>query len=250
MPYNQEKIWIIGASSGIGRSLSIALAKQGATLILSARREEELQKLNEELEGQHTILPLDAVNQLQMVQIIEHVFIVHETIDRVIFLPALYDPNPIADMDIDKMVNAVAINITAAMSITHALLPYFEKQKSGQIALCGSVAGYVGLPNGQPYSATKAAIINFAESLHAESPDYLDIKLINPGFVETPMTDKNEFDMPMIIKPEQAANYILKGLKKKAFEIHFPKRFTYLLKAIASLPYGLMLPIIKRFDKK
>ena len=105
-----------------------------------------------------------------------------------------------------------------------------QKQDYGQIALCGSVAGYRAHPMGS-YSVTKAAIINLAESLRAEEPQ-LDIKVINPGFVRTPMTDKNDFDMPMMIEPEDAARTIANGLQTRRFEIHFPKRFTLLVKIL------------------
>jgi short-subunit dehydrogenase len=102
------------------------------------------------------------------------------------------------------------------------------------------------LPEGQPYSATKAAIINLAESLHAEEGHHIDVKLISPGFVRTPLTDKNDFAMPMIIEPDQAAIAIADGLLSKRFEIHFPKRFTMLLKLLRALPYGLSLKITAR----
>ncbi|MDB2415456.1 SDR family NAD(P)-dependent oxidoreductase, partial [Rickettsiales bacterium] len=208
MNFEDETIWIIGASSGIGKELSIKLASHGAKLILSARRESELKKLQKELGPEHKIYPLDVSDKKQVKEVCAKIAKLKNGVDRVLFMPALYKPDSIANMDLEFMSKAVDVNIKGAMYITHAILPIFEKQKSGQIALCGSVAGYTGLPNGQPYSATKAAIINFAESLHAEAPDYINIKLISPGFVQTPMTAKNDFDMPMIITPQKAASYI------------------------------------------
>ena len=119
-----------------------------------------------------------------------------------------------------------------------ASLPILRSQGYGQLVLCGSVAGYRGLPNGQPYSATKAALINLAESLRAEER-VLDIKVINPGFVRTALTDKNTFKMPMRIEPEEAARIIAEKLQTNCFEIHFPKRFTFFAKLIALLPAWL-----------
>ena len=104
----------------------------------------------------------------------------------------------------------------------------------------------MGLPQGQPYSATKAAIINLAESLNTECGDTVDIKLISPGFVRTPLTDKNSFPMPMMMEPEQAARMIADGLLSRRFEIHFPKKFTLLLKALRLLPYALSLRLMRR----
>jgi short-subunit dehydrogenase len=249
MTVENETIWIIGASSGIGRELAIQLADSGAKLILSARREDELEKLQKELGAGHKIYPLDVADNSRVKEVCSKIAKLKNGVDRVIFMPALYRPDSIANMDLEFMSKMVDVNIKGALYITHGILPLFEKQKSGQFALCGSVAGYTGLPNGQPYSATKAAIINFTESLHAESPDYIDIKLISPGFVSTPMTEKNDFDMPMVITPQKAAVSIIKGLNKSAFEIHFPKKFTLLLKFLSVLPYGLKLFFTKKMSK-
>jgi short-subunit dehydrogenase len=133
--------------------------------------------------------------------------------------------------------------LNGAFNAVHAVLPILKSQAHGQFVLCGSVAGYCGLPNGQPYSATKAGVINLAESLRAEE-GHLDIKVINPGFVRTPLTDKNNFKMPMMIEPEEAAKIIVKGLQSKKFEIHFPKRFTFLMKILSVLPDFLYFKII------
>lgn len=250
MTFKNETIWIIGASSGIGRELAIQLADSGAKLILSARREGELKKLQKELGAGHKIYPLDVADNSQVKEVCSKTAKLKSGIDRVIFMPALYKPDSISKMDMEFMSKMVDVNIKGALYVTHGVLPIFEKQKSGQIALCGSVAGYTGLPNGQPYSATKAAVTNFAESLHAESPEYVDIKLISPGFVSTPMTDKNDFDMPMVITPEQAAGSIIKGLNKSAFEIHFPKKFTVLLKLLSIFPYRLKLSLTRKMKGK
>ena len=133
------------------------------------------------------------------------------------------------------------------LNCLHAVLPILQRQKSGQIALCGSVAGYRGLPNAQPYGATKAAIINLAESLKLETAGSgIDVRVINPGFVRTPMTDKNSFDMPMIISPEQAARSLADQLAGSGFEIHFPKKFTWAMKILRLLPDALYFPIVRR----
>ena len=141
----------------------------------------------------------------------------------------------------------VDINVNGALNTIDAVYPQMRRSGKGQIVLCGSVAGYAGLPNSQPYSLTKAAIINLAQTLKTEAQRYnVDVKLISPGFVRTPLTDKNDFQMPMIVEPEYAAKTIADGLSAKAFEIHFPKKFTWIVKILSLLPYGLYFPITRK----
>lgn len=237
------QIWIIGASSGIGYELAKTLAAEGKELVLSARNEAALKKLAKELPGKHQILPLDVSDEKAVMQAVKKI----KDLSSVIFLAAIYKPGSIAQMDMENMRQMMAINMMGAFYVTAAVLPLFREKRAGQIVLGGSVAGYSGLPSSQPYGATKAAIINFAETLRAEASRYnIDVKVINPGFVKTPMTDKNSFAMPMIVTAEYAAQAIAKGLKKKAFEIHFPKRFTYILKCLGILPYALFFAVVKR----
>lgn len=230
-----ERIWIIGASSGIGEALAHAYAAQGASLILSARRKAELSSLNVALGGGHAILPLD-VSSAEAMRAAAHAVFQRGAVDRILFMAATYTPTPTDAMTEATTSHIIDVNLKGAFHTVIAALPFLLKQKRGQLALCGSVAGYRGLPNSQPYAATKAAIINLAESLRAEHGSTLDIRVINPGFVETPMTAKNSFHMPMMVSPQEAAQAIVDGLKGSAFEVHFPKRFTRLMKLLRWLP--------------
>lgn len=245
-------VWIVGASSGIGAAVANKLAKEGAILAISARREEKLAEIKENLNGdKHKIYPLD-VTDIEKVQKttlkIQNNF---GRIDSVIFMAAGYSPNNGYEPDIDLVKQIVDINLNGALNLAHSVLPILKSQEQGQLAICASVAGYRGLPGGQPYCATKAALINFTESLYIENSKYgIDVKVINPGFVRTPLTDKNKFKMPFIIEADDAANRIFKGLKSKAFEIHFPKRFTYLLKILQILPNWLYLKIMNKVADK
>lgn len=262
--YQDEVVWIIGASSGIGEALAKELSLKGATLALSARRKKLLEKLKASLRGpdkkskqkksqheksQHKIFLLDVTDAKLISQTAKKIHTTFGKIDRVIFLAAAYTPMKLDTLDINTTSEIVKINLLGALYTIHAILPIFKKQMHGQIALCGSVAGYFGLPEGQPYSLTKAGIINLAESLKSESPNFIDVKLISPGFVRTELTDKNNFHMPMIINTEQAAKAITRGLVTGNFEIHFPKRFTIWLKLLRLLPYFLALKIAKTFKK-
>lgn len=250
MTFSDETIWIIGASSGIGEALAKQLAAENATIILSARSTDKLEQIQKEIGEHHLIFPLDTSDEKAVYTTYEAIMEKVPTLDRVLFMAGIYEPTNIEGIDTAFAQQIMNVNFMGAIYTTQAVLPVFKKQGAGQIVLCASVAGYSGLPNGQPYSASKAALINFAESLHAEVPKNIDVKVINPGFVETPLTDKNDFEMPMCITPDQAATAIIKGLQSKNFEIHFPKKFTYLVKLLTSLPYFLKLKISKKLAEK
>lgn len=244
--YTGKTVWIIGASSGIGRALAQELDMRGAKLILSARNDESLARLNSLLGNRHAVFPLDVTKKETVAAALKQI----ETIDSTLYLAAAYTPSYIQDMSEENISETIAINLEGAMTCLRALIPYYKSQGHGQIALCGSVAGYGGLPGGQPYSATKAAIINLAESLRAEMrDDNIDVRLISPGFVKTPLTDKNDFAMPMMIEAEEAARAIADGLMGKKFEIHFPKTFTILMKLLSSLPYAVYFYLVSKIKR-
>ncbi|MDI9349531.1 MAG: SDR family NAD(P)-dependent oxidoreductase [Candidatus Symbiobacter sp.] len=247
--FNGEVIWIIGASSGIGAALARELSAQGAVLVLSSRRQDRLDELNLSLGGKHLVSVLDVTDAAAFTQTAQAIHANYGRINRVIFLAAAYEPMKLDDLDLAKTHQIVASNLCGAFNAIQAILPLMKQQKiMGQIALCGSVAGYIGLPAGQPYSATKAAIINLAESLYAEIGEWVDVKLISPGFVRTPLTAKNNFFMPMMIEPEQAAMAIANGLRSSCFEIHFPKKFTLIIKLLRLLPRHLSLKLIRKLN--
>lgn len=248
--FQNKHIWIIGASSGIGKAIAIHLAREGATLALSARSEEDLNKTLTTLEEvapnqPHLALPLDVLDHEALYSAGQTLTQTRPRIDSIIHLAAIYDPTSFKDMERESAHNLIDINLKGSINLILTALPLFRQQQGGQLAICGSVAGYCGLPNGQPYSASKAAIINLVESLCAEEPG-LDIRLISPGFVRTPLTDKNPFPMPFIIEPEEAAERIANGLLGKAYEIHFPKRLTLMMKLLRLLPAPLYFALTRR----
>lgn len=241
----KERIWIVGASHGIGQELARLYARQGASLILSARNRQPLTELADKIGGAD-IQPLDVADRVSFDAAAANIAM-SGRLDRIIHLAALYDPGRIADLDPATAAQIVNVNLTGSFHMAQigpALL-----RAGGQLALCGSVAGYVGLPQGQIYSATKAGVINLAESLRAERSD-LDIRLICPGFVDTRMTRKNDFRMPAIMRPDAAAMAIRDGLAGRKFEIHFPHRLTRSLKLIRALPYGLSMRLTRRLSQE
>ena len=241
-----KKVWIIGASSGIGAALARAVYKAGATMILSARSEEKLDQINEDLGSHHTVLPLDVADQPAFVEAIK----THAgACDSILFLPAIYTPGNLTASKLEDVNHSIAVNLTSAMTLAHTAEHVMKR--GSQLVLCASVAGYRGLPNGQPYCATKAAIINLAESLKTDwAPKGIDVKMISPGFVRTPLTDKNDFKMPMVIEPKEAADKIVRGMMSKAFEIHFPKGFTYIVKLLNFMVYPLFFWLMKGLAEK
>jgi len=245
--YAGKNIWVIGASSGIGEATARELSALGAHVTLSARSEDKLNKINKSLGSVHTVLPVDAADPISLIKAAE----TFKRLDSVIFMAAIYAPHTQKTKDINFIHDMINVNLGGAFNTVNAVLPIFEKQGFGQIALCGSVAGYRGLPYGQPYCATKAAIINYAESLKIELEEKnIDVKVINPGFVKTPLTDKNDFHMPMIIETKDAAKALTKDLQSHAFEIHFPKKFTWIMKFISVLPRWLYFPLSRLMKKK
>lgn len=237
-----ERIWIMGASDGIGAALARLWAARGASLILSARSEDRLADLAQELGGAE-VLPCDVTDR-DSLDTVAKAIIDRGKVDRAITLAALYDPGKVMELDPDEAARIVNVNLTGSFNFARAAVPLLRQ--GGQLALTGSVAGYFGLPQGQIYSATKAGVINLAESLRAELANDVDVRLISPGFVDTRLTQKNDFDMPALMQPAAAAEAILNGLDKGGFEVHFPRRLTLPLKFLRALPYGLAMRLTKR----
>ncbi|MGR3724068.1 SDR family NAD(P)-dependent oxidoreductase [Abyssibius alkaniclasticus] len=239
-----ELIWIIGASEGIGAALAHHYAAARARLVLSARSEDKLNAVLAELDGKHIAVPLD-VSDRASVEAAARTIAPLGPLARVVHLAAMYDPGHVRHLDADKAAQLVATNLMGSFHIAQ-IAPSLLRQ-GGQLALCGSVAGYIGLPKGQIYSASKAAVINLTESLRLELAGAVDVRLICPGFVDTRLTRQNDFAMPAIITPEAAAGAIARGLNTRRFELHFPKRLTLGLKLLSALPYWAALPLLRRF---
>ena len=231
-------IWVIGASSGIGAALAMELSQRGARVILSARRQKDLEAVKEGLAGtEHMVYPLDVREINQIKSVIDDLKEKEVRLSSVIFMPAFYKPHSVGGHDIDIIDQMIAVNLTGAFNVVHCVKPWLLQQGYGQIVLCSSIAGYRGLPMGQPYCATKAGLISYAESLKIElEASNLDVKVISPGFVKSPLTDKNDFPMPFIIGVDIAAKVIADGLLKRGFEISFPKRMIFVMKVLRLMP--------------
>ncbi|WP_339107600.1 SDR family NAD(P)-dependent oxidoreductase [Thioclava sp. GXIMD4216] len=246
MDFNGKTIWLVGASSGIGEALAFELAQRGARLVLSARSEAPLQALQQRLGPHHAVLPVDLADKAGVDAACQAILplVGQGPLDGMITTAALYDPGLVREIDWDKAEQLMRVNLLGTLAFAQAAPALLRK--GGQLAIFGSVAGYFGLPKGQFYSASKAAVINLVESLRVEYAPDIDVRLISPGFVNTRLTQKNQFDMPFIMEPEAAAKAVADGLAGHRFEIHFPKRLTLGLKLLQLLPYALSLRLTKR----
>tara|TARA_B100001564_G_scaffold165235_1_gene138897 strand:+ start:171 stop:932 length:762 start_codon:yes stop_codon:yes gene_type:complete len=244
-------IWITGASSGIGKALAIKFAEKGWTVAASARRENLLEDLNKFNPNIYSF-PLD-VTEIENCKLVANKIIEKfGGIDICVFGTGMHDPKSEKRFNLNKIREIMEVNYFGTMNSINSIYEYFSEKKNGQISIISSVAGYRGLPAAGAYCASKAALTSYAESLNFDMQmKNVKVSLISPGFIKTPMTDQNDFPMPMIKSPEFAANEIFKGLtEKKSFEIHFPKAFTYFLKFLQILPSSIYFKLVSKGMKK
>jgi len=238
-----KRVWLVGASSGIGAALARELSRRGARLALSARSVDKLLALSI---PDAFLLPCDATDVASLADARRSIVDIWGGIDLVIYLAGDYVPMRADNFDLAVAERVVTVNFNAAMRLAATVLA--DLKPGGGIAFVASVAGYRGLPKALAYGPGKAALIHFAEVLHLDlAPKGIGVWVINPGFVSTQLTAKNDFTMPALLTPEQAAIATVDGFKSANFEIHFPKRFTRLMKLLALLPYGWYFPLIRRF---
>ncbi len=241
-----KRVWLVGASTGIGRATAIALHIAEATVIVSARSAAPLAELAAQYPGMQTI-QLDATDEAG-VKAAAHKLIAEGGLDLVMYCAGIYEPLRAQEISSAIMTQHMQVNYIGAVFVTQAVLPAMLAAKRGHLSYVSSVAGFRGLPKSLAYGPTKAAMINMAEALYIDLHDEgLGVSLINPGFVETPLTSQNTFRMPALIKPEQAAQEIMAGWKDGQFEMHFPKRFTTWLKLMRSLPYTVYFKMTRQF---
>ena len=228
-----KKYWIIGSSSGIGKELAKKLDAKGYELILSSRNHEKLNELNSTLINNHEVIPLDLSDKNQCLKVSKN--IINKEIDslHIIFMSATYSPDDSSDYE--NVINVNILGLLHILSVTKEFLK--NTNDTSQLIICSSLVAYKGLPYSQPYSMTKAALYNLASSLHIELKNIVDVKVITPGFVKTPLTDKNNFPMPLIISASSAASIIAKGMvSSKKFEISFPLPMYLIMKGLQTMP--------------
>ena len=244
---NNKVIWITGASSGIGKSLAIKFANEGWQVAVSARRESLLKELSDTNSNIHSF-PLDVTDSEKCKDVSTEIINKLENIEICIFCTGIHDPKSEKSLDLEKVRKIMEVNFFGTVNSINSVYDYFRKKRSGHISMVSSVAGYRGLPAGGAYCASKSALTTFAESLYFDLKRFnVRVSVVHPGFIKTPMTDQNDFPMPMIKSPEFAADEMFKGLtQSNAFEIHFPKQFTFIMKILKIMPNWLYLKLIKK----
>ena len=249
--FSGKRVWVIGASSGIGEACAKALLLKGAKVALSSRRAERLNQIAlNGINDQALVIPLDVTDDAQLQNGYQTILIAWGGIDLLLFVSGMYVPLRADNFDIQVAEKTIDANLLGPMGAVALVLPEMLKAKFGHIAIVGSVAGYSGLPKALAYGPSKAAIINFCENLYYDLlPTGVSVHMISPGFVATEATAQNDFEMPALISAEEAAQEILTGIQKGEFDIHFPKRFSRFLKFLRILPYPMYFWIVRRFVK-
>jgi len=243
-------VWIVGASTGIGRATAELLHTRGARVVVSARNAAMLEEFVARHAGSASIA-LDVTERDAMRTAAQRIVQTDGRIDLVVYCAGHYRAMRATQFDLDDALRHQQVNYVGALHLLDAVLPQLLRQvahgEPAHLSLVSSVAGYRGLPNSLAYGPTKAALINLGETLFLDlRPKGVGVSVINPGFVETPLTAQNQFNMPALISSERAAQEIVRGWERGEFEIHFPKRFTHMLKAMSYLSDGLYFAAIRR----
>ncbi|SMR72015.1 Short-chain dehydrogenase [Aliiroseovarius halocynthiae] len=227
-----KTLWLVGASEGLGREIARKLDAKGARVILSARNAKRIEALASEL-THATALPLD-VTDLPSVRAaaakIPH-------LDGVIYNAGTYDPMHTSDWDTEAALRMVDVNFKGALHVLGEVTPRFLAQGSGDITLIGSLAGYRGLPASIGYSASKSALISLAETMRFDlRGSGVAVRIVNPGFIKTRLTQKNSFQMPMLMEADAAADKVLAAMRKRRFRTDFPAPFSWVIRLVQHLP--------------
>jgi len=247
---NKKTIWITGGSTGIGRALAIKFASKGWHVAVSARRVELLNELSNSYENIFAF-PLDVTDKSKCKEVFNEIKNKFENIDICFFSTGTWNPKKEKDIDVEQIEDVFKVNFFGTVNTIKAAEEYFKNKKNGVITIVSSIAGYRGLPNSTGYGPSKSALNNLAESLYFDFKRYnVRVCLVSPGFIKTPMTDKNNFKMPFLKTPEYAADQIYDGLvNKKNFEIHFPKSLTITLKFLSFLPSKIYFSLVGKLTK-
>lgn len=228
-----KRYWLVGASQGLGRAVAHELSKTGAEVILSARDGEALEDLAAELPGKSQVVLIDVSDS-------ENVAAAAETageIDGMVFLAGVYWPMTAAEFDGEKAATMLDVNLTGAARVLGHVLPRMIERDAGHIVLTGSLSGFRGLPGANGYGASKAGMMSMAETLYADLRSTgIDVQLINPGFIKTRLTDKNEFTMPFIMEPDEAAKLFVEHMQGDEFARNFPRHFGAMFRLSQFLP--------------
>ncbi|AUJ62864.1 short-chain dehydrogenase [Aestuarium zhoushanense] len=232
--------WLIGASEGLGRALAEIMSDAGADLILSARSEERLQDVSVGLSRPARIVPVDVYDTENVRAAAASI----GPVDGVVFLAGVYWPMAATEWNADDAETMVDVNLMGAMRVLGATVPDMVQRNEGHIVLTGSLSGFRGLPGAIGYSASKAGIISLAETMKSDlKRTGVEVQVVNPGFIRTRLTDKNTFNMPFIMSPEDAALVMFDHMNSRKFKRSFPTLFSWFFRASQLMPDWLYFRI-------
>lgn len=230
--FSGKTYWLIGASEGLGRALAKELSDAGAQVVLSARNVERLESLRDELRGTRAV-PLDVTD----LEAVRRAIVTVGPVDGIIYNAGAYTPMRATEWDTDAALTMCDVNFIGAMRVLGEMVPQFVNAGRGDITLIGSLAGYHGLPAAIGYGASKAALISLAETMrHDLKGTSVMVRIVNPGFIKTRLTEKNTFRMPMLMTPEDAAKRVIKAMRSRRFRTDFPAPFSWLLRSLTYFP--------------
>jgi short-subunit dehydrogenase len=237
-------VWVTGASTGIGADICKQLAAEGVVVAASARNADALNALGH---GIHAY-PLDVSHEAAVAETFAAIEAKHGAVDLIIAGAGTYTPASAADFQTKMFRQMYEVNYLGVINVLAAALPKFRARRSGHLSWIASVSGYRGLPKAAAYGPTKAALINLAESLKPElERDGVKVSVINPGFVRTPMTAVNDFEMPFLMEPAEAARATIAGLAKGKFEVAYPAPFVAIMKFGRLLPYRIFFWVSRKY---
>lgn len=247
--------WITGGGTGLGRALALRLARDGWQVAISGRRPEpldEVRALATELTGGILPLAVDVTDRDAMRAAARTIERTLGPLHLVVLNAGIFTPfRPDRDFDAAVFEAHFSVNVMGVVNGIDAVLPCLRQRRSGHVVLVSSASGYRGLPLAAPYAATKAALINLAESLKFPFDRMnIAISVAAPGWVRTPLTEDNRFPMPFILDASVAAERVYDGILRGRFEIAFPRRLTWPLKLLRCLPYALYFPLMKRIMRR
>ena len=243
-----KSIWIVGASSGIGRHTALAMARAGVTVIASARSADDLNALADEgPPGGIIPIPFDATDPEAAQAAFRLVKQSVGELDALLYGAATWAPDEERLVSREAVEKVYRVNILGCLNVLELVVPHMQERRTGRIAVISSVAGFRGLPRALAYGSSKAALTHMCETLRLQlASDNIIVQAVHPGFVRTPLTDKNDFPMPFLMEPDDAAQRIVDGMSRDGFEITFPRRFTWMLKLLRCLPYALYFALVGR----
>jgi NADP-dependent 3-hydroxy acid dehydrogenase YdfG len=228
-----RRYWIVGASEGLGRALAFEMSRAGADLVLSARSADRLAALCAELPGKAVAVPVDVSDRAS----VEAAATAAGEIDGAVYMAGVYWPMKATAWNSAEVETMCDINFTGAARVMGALVPGMVARGRGHLVLCGSLSGFRGLPGAIGYGASKAGLMHLAETMRVDlKRTGVEVQLVNPGFIRTRLTEKNDFTMPFIMDADTAARHFFAQMNRKSFSANFPRGFAALFRASQFLP--------------